>query len=52
MHNINDKKIGIELMDIKEAGNKYLKPVVSLIKGEHNKQTFEKYLYGLMLVSS
>ena len=28
-------------MNITEAGNKYLKPLVSLIKGEHNKQTFE-----------
>ncbi len=36
-------------MYITEAGNKYLKPLVSLIEGEHNKQTFEKYLYGLML---
>ena len=36
-------------MNITEAGNKYLKPLISLIKGEHNKKTFEKYLYGLML---
>jgi len=36
-------------MNITYAGEKYLKPIVSLIEGEHNQKTFEKYISGLML---
>ena len=36
-------------MNIQHASEKYLKPLVSLIDGEHNQKTFEKYISGLML---
>ena len=36
-------------MNIENASEKYLKPLLSLIEGEHNKKTFEKYISGLML---
>lgn len=36
-------------MNIANASEKYLKPLLSLIDGEHNKKTFEKYISGLML---
>lgn len=36
-------------MNINYASEKYLKPLVSLIDGEHNQKTFEKYVSGLML---
>lgn len=36
-------------MNIEYASNNYLKPFVSLIEGEHNQKTFEKYILGLML---
>lgn len=36
-------------MNIEYASNKYLKPFVSLIEGEQNQKTFEKYVSGLML---
>jgi hypothetical protein len=36
-------------MNISYASEKYLKPLVSLIDGEHNQKTFEKYISGLML---
>ena len=36
-------------MNIKEAGEKYLQPLVSLIEGEHHQKTFEKYISSLML---
>ena len=36
-------------MNIQYASEKYLKPLVSLIEGEHNQKTFEKYISGLML---
>jgi len=36
-------------MDIQHAGEKYLKPLVSLIEGDQNQKTFEKYLSGLIL---
>jgi len=36
-------------MNIQHAGDKYLKPLVSLIEGKHNQKTFEKYISGLML---
>jgi hypothetical protein len=36
-------------MNIQHASEKYLKPLVSLIEGEHNQKTFEKYISGLML---
>lgn len=36
-------------MNIDYASEKYLKPLVSLIEGEHHQKTFEKYISGLML---
>jgi hypothetical protein len=42
-------KTGGFLMNIENASKKYLKPLLSLIEGEHNKETFEKYISGLML---
>ena len=36
-------------MNINYASEKYLKPLVSLIEGEHHQKTFEKYISGLML---
>ena len=36
-------------MNIQYASEKYLKPLLSLIDGENNKKTFEKYISGLML---
>lgn len=36
-------------MNIQHASEKYLKPLVSLVEGEHNQKTFEKYISGLML---
>ena len=36
-------------MNIKEASNKYLKPLLKPIDAEHNQKTFEKYISGLML---
>jgi hypothetical protein len=36
-------------MNIQYASEKYLKPLLSLIDGENNKKTFEKYVTGLML---
>lgn len=36
-------------MNIQYESEKYLKPLLSLIKGDHNKKTFEKYILGLML---
>jgi len=36
-------------MNIENASEKYLKPLLAIIDGEHNKKTFEKYISGLML---
>jgi len=36
-------------MDIQYASEKYLKPLISLIEGERNQKTFEKYISGLIL---
>lgn len=36
-------------MNIQHASEKYLKPLVSLIEGEHNQKSFEKYISGLIL---